>query len=135
MIAAVTAESTSRFLLVCLGGAIGTGARFLLSAWALEKLGPSFPWGTFLVNAIGSFLLAVVLYAGVEAEALSPTARLALGTGVMGGFTTYSTFSFESMRYLQEGAWTLAFVYVVATIGVCLVACMAGWASARAIFG
>lgn len=131
----MTAEATSRFLLVCLGGAIGTGARYLLAAWALETLGPSFPWGTFLVNAIGSFLLAGILYAGVEAEALSPTVRLALGTGMMGGFTTYSTFSFETMRYLQEGAWGHASAYVLATVGVCLVACLAGWASARALLG
>lgn len=131
----MTAEATSRFLFVCLGGAIGTGARYLLSAWALEALGPGFPWGTFLVNAIGSFVLAVVLYAGLEAEALSPTLRLALGTGVMGGFTTYSTFSFETMRYLQEGSWGLASLYVATTVAVCLLACLAGWAAARSLLG
>lgn len=131
----MTAEATSRFLFVCLGGAIGTGARYLLSAWALETLGAGFPWGTFLVNAIGSFLLAVVLYAGLEVEAISPTVRLALGTGMMGGFTTYSTFSFETMRYLQEGSWGHASLYVAATVGVCLVACLAGWATARAALG
>ena len=122
------------FLLVCLGGAIGTGARYLLTAWALEVLGPSFPWGTFLVNATGSFLLAIVMYAGVEASAIPPTLRLMLGTGVMGGFTTYSTFSYETMRYLQVGSWGLAISNVLTTVFVCLAACIAGWATARSMF-
>jgi fluoride exporter len=121
----------TRFLAVCLGGAVGTGARYLLSGWAAASFGVAFPWGTFLVNAIGSFLLAVIMYAGVEASAISPTVRLALGTGVMGGFTTYSTFSFETMRYLDSGSVGLAGLYVVATVLVCLGACMAGWMTAR----
>jgi CrcB protein len=125
----------TRFLLICLGGAVGTGARYLLSEWAAVSLGTSFPWGTFLVNAIGSFLLAVILYAGVEASALSPTMRMALGTGVMGGFTTYSTFSFETMRYLENGSPGMAMLYVGATLVVCLGACMAGWAASRAFLG
>jgi CrcB protein len=124
-----------RLLAVCLGGAIGTGARYLLSEWAVATLGTAFPWGTFLVNAIGSFLVAIVVYAGVEASAISPTMRLALGTGVMGGFTTYSTFSFETMRFLESGSPALAGLYVAATVLVCLGACMAGWAAARAMFG
>ena len=125
----------TRFLLICLGGAIGTGARYLLSEWAAVSLGTAFPWGTFLVNAIGSFLLAVIMYAGVEASALSPTMRMALGTGVMGGFTTYSTFSFETMRYLESGTPGMAVLYVGATLVVCLGACMAGWSASRALFG
>jgi len=123
------------FLLVCLGGAVGTGARYLLQGWALEVLGPSFPWGTFAVNAIGSFLLAIVMYGGLEAATISPTMRLVLGTGLLGGFTTYSTFSFETMRYLQVGSWGLAMANVLATVVVCLAACLAGWATARWMFG
>jgi len=124
----------NQFVLVCAGGAIGTGARYLLTAWTLEVLGPAFPWGTLAVNAIGSFLLAIVMYAGVEASALSPTMRLTLGTGVMGGFTTYSTFSYETMRYLQTDSWGLAIANVLANVLVCLAACMAGWAAARWFF-
>lgn len=120
-----------RFLAVCLGGAVGSGARYLLSVWAVGALGTAFPWGTFLVNAIGSFLLAVVMYAGVDAPVLSPTMRVALGTGVMGGFTTYSAFSFETMRYLEGGSPGMAALYVAATLSVCLASCMAGWVAAR----
>lgn len=122
-------------LLVCLGGALGTGARYLVSIWALQTLGAGFPWGTFLVNAVGSYLLALVMYAGVEAAAMPPALRLALSTGVMGGLTTYSTFSFETMRYLQEGEWAMAALNVAATVSVCLAACFGGWATGRWIFG
>lgn len=124
-----------RLLLICLGGAVGTGARYLVSSWMLERFGPSFPWGTFAVNTTGSFLLAVVMFAGVDAAVLSPTARMALGAGVMGGFTTYSTFSFETMKYLQDGAWGPAMLYVAATVVACLVSSIAGWATARWMLG
>ena len=87
-----------RLFWVCLGGAFGSGARYLLSGWVMEQLGPTFPCGTLAVNTIGSFLLGALMFLGIEAGALSPTVRLALTTGVMGGFTTYSTFSYETMR-------------------------------------
>lgn len=125
----------SQLLMVCLGGAVGTGARYLLSVWMLQVMGPSFPYGTLLVNGVGSFLLAAVMYAGIESATISPTMRVVLGTGVMGGFTTYSTFSFETMKYLQDGAWAIAALYILGTVVGCLVACMAGWASARWLLG
>jgi len=124
-----------RFLWVCFGSAVGGGARYLLSGWVLTVLGPSFPYGTLAVNAIGSFLLAALMYAGVEVAAISPTVRLAAATGVMGGFTTYSTFSFETMRYLQDGAWGVAIANVSVTVLGCLLACFLGWSAARALFG
>jgi fluoride exporter len=124
-----------RFLLICLGGAAGTGARYLVSGWVLEALGPSFPYGTLAVNTIGSFLLAVVMYAGVEAARIPPTMRLVLGTGIMGGFTTYSTFSYETMKSIQDGAWAMAAANVFVTVLLCLAASFAGLAAARSMFG
>ena len=111
----------SRFLLICFGGALGTGARYLLSGWVLRSAGAGFPLGTLSVNVIGSFLLALIMHVGLVTGALSPTSRLVLGTGVMGGFTTYSTFNYETMQYMQEGAYTLAAL----NVGVTLVACLA----------
>jgi CrcB protein len=125
----------ARLLWICLGGAVGSGARYLLSGWVLDRLGPAFPSGTLAVNALGSFLLGALMFLGVEAGMLSPTARLALTTGVMGGFTTYSTFSYETMRYLQDGAWTLALLNVVATVVGCLAACFLGWTAAHRLAG
>ena len=114
---------------------MGTGARYLLSGWVLGAMGTGFPWGTLAVNTIGSFLLAALMYAGVEATAISPALRLVLGTGVMGGFTTYSTFSYETMKYLQDGAWGIAIANMAATLLGCLAACLAGWAAARSLLG
>ncbi len=124
-----------RFLWICFGSAVGGGARYLVSGWALKLLGPSFPYGTLTVNLVGSFLLGGLMFAGVEAAAISPTVRLALTTGVMGGFTTYSSFSYETMRYLQEGAWAIAGVNVRVSVGGCLAACLRGGAGARWLFG
>lgn len=124
-----------RLFWICLGGAVGTGARYLLSGWVLERFGPAFPSGTLAVNTLGSFLLGALMFVGVEAGMLSPTLRLALTTGVMGGFTTYSTFSYETMRYLQDGAWALALLNVLVTVVGCLAACFLGWAAAHLVAG
>ena len=123
------------FLLICLGGALGTGVRYLLSGWVLQTLGPAFPYGTLAVNTIGSFLLAAIMYAGVEASVIPPALRLMLATGVMGGFTTYSTFSYETMKYLQDGAWAVAAANILVTVIGCLAACMTGWVVARWLVG
>jgi CrcB protein len=125
----------TRFGWICLGGAAGTGLRYLLSGWMLSALGSAFPWGTFAVNVIGSFLLGGIMHVGLATPLLSPTARLTLSTGVMGGFTTYSSFNYETLRQLQDGAWPLALLYVGATLLTCLVAGWAGMALARAIWG
>src|SRR5437763_1175971 len=81
----------ARLAWISLGGAAGTAARYVLSSWLLRVLGPAFPYGTLAVNVMGSFLLGAVMHVGLQTELLSPTARLVLATGVMGGFTTYST--------------------------------------------
>jgi len=124
-----------RFLWICLGGAVGTGARYLLSGWALRVLGPAFPYGTLAVNVIGSFLLAFLMVVGIETSLMPATLRLALTTGVMGGFTTYSTFSYETLQYFQEGAWWLGALNVLVTVFGCLAACLLGWLVAKWLVG
>ena len=120
-----------RLLWVCLGGAMGSGARYLVAGWVLRALGPGFPYGTLAVNLLGSFMLAALMHVGLTTELMSPNVRLALTTGVMGGFTTYSTFSYETLRYFQEGAWAIGAVNVGVTVVACLLACLLGFASAR----
>jgi CrcB protein len=107
----------TRFLWICLGGAAGTGARYLLSGWLLRAAGPGFPWGTLAVNVIGSFLLGVLLQLSLATDL-----RLALTIGVMGGFTTYSSFNYEMLQYLLRDEWLTASAYVAATLLVCLTA-------------
>lgn len=121
----------AKFLWICLGGAAGTGARYLLSGWALRALGPAFPYGTLAVNLIGSFLLAGLMVVGTDTSALSPTLRLALTTGVMGGFTTYSTFSYETLTAFEEGRWGVGCLNVGVTVAGCLAACALGALAGR----
>jgi len=120
-----------RFVLICLGGAVGTGARYLLTGWIAKLLGSAFPYGTLTVNVVGSFLIALVMTLAMEAALISPTTRLALTTGVMGGFTTYSAFAYESLTRLQHKAWFEAALYMGLTLGACLVACLLGVLLAR----
>ena len=116
-----------RFVLVCVGGAIGTAARYLTALWIPTLLGTSFPFATLIVNVVGSFLIAFIMQIGVT----SPDLRAMLTTGVMGGFTTYSTFNYETTEFLREGAWGLAAANVLGTVLVCLVGGFAGAALAR----
>lgn len=125
----------SRFLWICAAGAAGTGARYLLSGWALAVLGAGFPYGTLAVNVIGSFLIGFVMQVGLATPLLSPTLRMTLTTGFIGGFTTYSTFNYETIRYVQDGAWKLAVGNVLITLLICLAAGFAGIALGRSLFG
>jgi CrcB protein len=110
-----------RLLWVCAGGAIGSGCRYLVSLWALERFGGAFPYGTILVNASGSFLLGALL----QVPTLTPTLRLTLGVGVLGGFTTYSSFNQETLVLAQQQqSFGLATVNVLGTLLLCL---GAGW--------
>jgi CrcB protein len=124
-----------RLLWVCFGSAVGGGARYLVSGWAIETLGLAFPYGTLAVNLLGSFLLGGLMFAGVESAVMPPNVRIALATGVMGGFTTYSTFSYETLRYLQDGAWAIAITNVTVTVFGCLVASWLGWMGVRWLLG
>jgi CrcB protein len=121
----------TRFLLVCLGGAVGSGARYLVAIGATAAFGTALPFGTLIVNVAGSFLMAFLMATSVATDILSPDVRLLLTTGVMGGFTTYSAFNYETSQYLRNGASGLAALYVVATLAGCLAAGFAGFMVAR----
>jgi CrcB protein len=113
-------------LWVCLGGALGSGARYSVARWALAALGPSFPFGTLFVNVTGSLLIGVVMTLAEVGAPISPTARLALTSGVLGGFTTLSSFSYESLHLIEEGTLGFAVLNVVGTLTLSLLACAAG---------
>jgi CrcB protein len=124
-----------RFTLICLGGAIGTGARYLTSLWAAGVFGVAFPAGTLIVNLAGSFLIGFIMQTSAMTELISSDMRLMLTTGVMGGFTTYSTFNYETTDYFRAGAWGLGLMNAGATFFGCLIAGLAGLALARLLFG
>ena len=125
----------ARLLWICLGGAVGTGARYLLSGWLLRTAGPGFPWGTLAVNVLGSFLLGLIMQVAVATDLLSPTLRLTLTTGVMGGFTTYSTFNYETLQYLQQNDWLLGSLNLAVTVAACLAAEALGLVAGRLLAG
>src|SRR4029078_7920335 len=93
----------ARFLLICLGGAVGTGARSLFST-AMTRAFGNFPFGTLGVNVIGSFLASVVMVLALEKSARAPDLRVLGRTGGLGGFTTYSSFNYETLHLAQSGA-------------------------------
>jgi len=124
-----------RFLWICLGGALGTGARYLLSGWMMWLAGPGFPYGTLAVNVIGSFLLGLLMHVSLSTDAFSPTLRLTLTTGVMGGFTTYSAFNYETLQLVQEGSWPLAAANLGITVVSCLAAGLLGVFAGRVLAG
>lgn len=124
-----------RIFWICLGGAAGTAARYLLSGWLAQTLGAGFPYGTLAVNVLGSFLLGLIMPVALLTDALSPTARLALTTGLMGGFTTYSSFNYETLQLFQENAWFLGLVNVGVTVLGCLLAGALGIFCGRLLAG
>ena len=124
-----------RFLWICFAGALGTGARYLIGLWAGEKLGTAFPYGTFIVNLSGCFLIALVIQAALNMAAFPPTLRLALTTGFMGGLTTYSSFAYETTRLAQDGAIGAAFLNFALTTVACFAAVLLGLAAAQRLTG
>jgi len=123
------------FALVCLGGAVGTGARHLLGGLALRWLGGEFPHGTLLVNVIGSFLIGLVQELALGTALVPENVRVVLAVGLLGGFTTYSAFAYESLRLAAAGAWGSAVLYVGLTSVLCFGACLLGIGAARLAAG
>jgi CrcB protein len=122
-----------RFLFICLGGAIGTGLRYLTSTLAVRWLGVDFPYGTLIVNVVGSFLIGLIQQVGATSLLIPETTRLFLTVGIMGGLTTYSSFSYETLRLAQIGAWGQAWINVLVTTAVCLGVCFLGIVVGRMI--
>ena len=121
----------TRLLLVAAGGALGSALRYAVALGALAWLGPSFPWGTLAVNLVGSFLIGLVQQLATEALVLSEDSRLFLTTGLMGGLTTYSAFSYETVRLFETGAAAQAWLNIAVTTAACLALCSLGLTTGR----
>jgi len=97
-----------KLLLIALGGAVGTLARYYLSGLVQRASGAAFPWGTFAVNMAGCFLFGLVWTMAEERLLIGPQARAMVLVGFMGAFTTYSTYTFETAQLLRDSEWALA---------------------------
>ncbi|MCF3143700.1 fluoride efflux transporter CrcB [Streptomyces platensis] len=122
------------WLLVVAGAAVGAPLRYLTDRYVQSRHDTVFPWGTFTVNVAGSLILGL-LTGAVIAGAASSQAQLLLGTGLCGGLTTYSTFSYETLRLAADGARGYAAANAVASVAAGLAAAFAGVAAARALWG
>jgi CrcB protein len=120
-------------LLVMLGGAAGSAARYLVGRAALGLLGPGYPWGTLTVNIVGGLLMG--LLAGLLARFADGAehARLLLAVGVLGGFTTFSSFSLEVVLMIERGEWIVALGYIFASVLGAVLALFAGLLLVRAL--
>lgn len=121
------------YLLVALGGALGAILRHSVNLWAGSAIGPGWPWGTLVVNAVGSFALGVVMEFAEGREILGVDARVPLGVGVLGAFTTYSSFNLEVIRLWEGGQVGRAAGYSGGTFVLCLGCGYAGLALAKAL--
>jgi fluoride exporter len=122
-----------QFAYIALFGALGCLARYLLSGWVYQLCGRGFPYGTLAVNVIGAFLIGLVMEFSIRSALVSPTLRIALTIGFLGGLTTFSTFSFETFRLLEEGAFVVAFFNVLVSVVSCLACTWIGIVVARAL--
>ena len=123
-----------RFLWICLAGAAGTGARYLIALWAAQRFGSSFPFGTLIVNLTGCFGIAAVMHAA-STLSWSPTMRSAITIGFIGGLTTYSSFNYETTRLMEEGATSAAVFNATATLVGAFAAGWLGIVCARQLIG
>jgi CrcB protein len=123
-----------RFLWICLAGALGTGARYLIALWAAQRFGSAFPYGTLVVNLSGCFAIAALMHAALTLG-WPPTVRAAATIGFIGGFTTYSSFNYETMRLFEEGAPATAFVNLSVTVLGGFIAGWLGLLAAREVLG
>jgi CrcB protein len=117
--------------LVALGGALGSVGRFLLGPALQRALNATFPIGTLIINVIGSLVLGFVMRLAAEGVSITPEARAFVAVGFCGGFTTFSTFSYEALRLLEDGEGGRAAMYVVASVLLSLAAAYLGIVSAR----
>jgi CrcB protein len=124
------------YLLIALGGIVGANARYLVSVWAADRFGVTFPYGTFIVNVTGSFVMGIFLTVVADRFGNGPNARFLVATGFLGAYTTFSTFGYETIALARRGALRLALTNVFgnaalavagAGLGIVLANALGGW--------
>lgn len=123
-----------RYAIVAVGGAVGAMARYWVSGWAQQKWGPSFPYGTFIINVSGSFILGIFATLATR-MAWNDQVRLLIAVGFVGAYTTFSTFEWESLQLIAEGSrYRAALINLAGSVVVGFAAAYAGMVTARLLF-
>ncbi|HMK23774.1 MAG TPA: fluoride efflux transporter CrcB [Terriglobales bacterium] len=121
------------FLAISLGAIVGANLRYWMSRSAVRLLGPVFPYGTLSINVLGSFVLGFFLVWTTERVMVDPRWRLLVAVGFCGGYTTFSSYAYETMAYLEQGQWTLMAANFLANNLLACLAVLAGMALARVL--
>jgi CrcB protein len=121
------------WLYIAIGGAVGALARQGLGGWVQARAGERFPLGTLTVNVLGCLLLGIAIRV-FETARVSPELRAMIAVGVLGAFTTFSTYTYETVLLIQGGAWTRAFLYAVGSLALGLAAVHLGMTLAGHVF-
>jgi CrcB protein len=121
------------FLAISCAAIIGANLRYLLSRLAVKEFGPVFPYGTLIINILGSFIVGFFVIWTTERVLLDPRWRLLVVVGFCGSFTTFSSYAFESMAFFEHGQWTLMLANIFGNNLLCLGGALAGMAVARAL--
>ena len=124
-----------QLLYISIAGVLGTLSRYGLSGLTQRLTGAGFPYGTLLVNVLGSLAIGFIMQLGLSTDIIPRSLRIAATIGFMGAFTTFSTFSFETVSYLQDGAWLLGGINIVTNLVLCLGATFLGMALGRLTAG
>jgi CrcB protein len=120
---------------IAVAGSFGALGRYYMTDLSHRLLGSGFPYGTLAVNVIGSFLIGLIIQTGISTDLVPPAWRLALTVGFLGAFTTFSTFSYETLGYLEDGTWSMAMMNILANVLLAIFAVFLGVSLGRALFG
>lgn len=121
------------FLAISLGALVGANARYLISRFTAKAVSPLFPYGTLFINVTGSFIAGFFMIWTSERVIVDPRWRLLVVIGFCGGFTTFSSYAYETMAYFEQGQWALLITNVFANNVLCLMGAIAGMSLARVL--
>ena len=122
-----------KVMMVAVGGGIGATTRYLVSTWAAEKFGTDFPYGTLIVNVVGCFIIGAFMTLATERLIVSPYWRLLVTVGFVGGLTTFSSYSYETLKLLEEANIMMAMYNLLANVMMGFLATWVGISAARLI--
>jgi len=121
------------FVIVSIGAIVGANARWIISRYAARFIGPVFPYGTLIINIVGSLIVGFFIIWTTERVLVDPRWRLLIVVGFCGAFTTFSSYAFETMAYFEQGQWALMVANVLSNNLLCLGAVLAGMVLARVL--